>query len=322
MDQLSTYGADDAVFAQAEQYPDLRLARVVSQYQGLYKIADAEGEGFAEVSGRFRHGAACPSDYPTVGDFVMIQRADTEKAVICGVLDRKSVFARRAAGGAGGLQLIAANIDILFICMSLNGDYNLNRLERYLSAAWESGARPVVVLTKSDLGMDAASADAEISAAAPGTDVIVTCGHDPASCEKFGAYLAPGVTASFVGSSGVGKSTLINCLAGGALQQTDGVRRDGRGKHTTTRRELIVLDQGAIVIDTPGMRECGMRPAELSGTFSDIDRLAEGGRLRDCTHTVEPGCAVLRAVETGELDRRRLENYKKLEKEAAYGELS
>lgn len=317
------YGADARIFADAAQYPELYLARVIAQYQNLYKIIDAEGEALAEVSGKFRYEAAQPSDYPAVGDFVMTERTDEGKAVIRRVLARRTVFARRAAGRTDETQIVATNIDILFICMSLNNDYNLSRLERYLSVAWESGARPVIVLTKSDLREDVNAAVTEISAVAPGTDIVITSAYDRASCEKLRVYLKPGITASFVGSSGVGKSTLINCLTGNAaLHATAEIRRDGKGRHTTTRRELTLLAQGGIVIDTPGMREFGAQSVNLADAFSDIDQLAENCRFCDCTHTVEPGCAVLHAVETGLLDVRRLENYKKLKKEARYDGLT
>lgn len=324
MNLLTKYGVSERFLTQAALYPQLYPARVLSQSKDLYKIAAEQGEFFAEVSGKFRYEASCLSDYPAVGDFVMVDRTDSVSgnAVIHHVLTRKSCFERAAVGMDNQTQIVAANIDIVFICMSLNNDYNLSRLERYLSVAWDSRAIPVVVLTKSDLCGDLSSVLTEISSVALSTDIVVTSGFDHASCAKLLSYLKPGITASFIGSSGVGKSTLINCLAGEELLATSGIRQDDKGRHTTTRRELLVLPQGGIVIDTPGMRELGVESADLSKSFSDIDMLATQCRFRDCTHTSEPGCAVRKALENGELDGRRLENYQKLKREAKYDGLS
>ncbi|WP_444642954.1 ribosome small subunit-dependent GTPase A [Caproiciproducens sp. R1] len=324
MNQLIRYGAKERQFSEAALYPDLHLARVVSQYKDRYKIITANGECFAGVSGRFRYEAAEPSRYPAVGDFVMADRTGggSGDAVIHRVLPRSSVFERKSAGGGQQAQVVAANIDTVLICMSLNHDCNPSRLERYLSVAWSSGAVPVVVLTKADLCADLQSVLAEITSAAPGTDVVVTSRCDQSSCDKLLPYLQPGMTASFIGSSGVGKSTLINRLAGEDLLRTSGIRQDDRGRHTTTRRDLLVLPQGSIVIDTPGMRELGVESVDLSRSFSDIDDLSSQCRFRDCTHTAEPGCAILKALEAGTLDVRRLESYRKLKREARYDGLS
>ncbi len=324
MNQLIRYGANERCLAEATLYPGLFPARVVSQYKDLYKIVTEAGECPAEISGKFRYETTRLSEYPAVGDFVMVDRirGDSGNAIIHKVLTRKSVFERVAVGDEHQTQVIAANIDTVFICMSLNNNYNLNRLERYLSVAWNSGAIPVVVLTKADLAEDLSEVMAGISAAAPCTDVIVTSSHDQASCEKLLPWLQPGMTASFIGSSGVGKSTLINRLMGEERLATLEIRQDDKGRHTTTRRKLLILPQGGIVIDTPGMRELGVESIDLSKTFSEIDRLASNCRFRDCTHSSEPGCAVLQAIEDGTLDPRRLENYRKLKREARYDGLS
>lgn len=324
MNHIIRYGASERYFAEATLYPNLCLARVVSQYKDLYKIVTEGGECLAEISGKFRYEVTELSEYPAVGDFVMVDRTEgcSGNAIIHRVLTRKSVFERVAVGSEHQTQVVAANIDIVFICMSLNNDYNLSRLERYLSVAWNSRATPVVVLTKADLCEDLPSVMAEISAAAPGTDVFATSSHDQASCDKLLPYLQQGMTASFIGSSGVGKSTLINRLVGEELLTTSQIRQDDKGRHTTTCRELLVLPQGGIVIDTPGMRELGVEAVDLSKSFSDIDDLVTKCRFRDCTHTTEPGCAVQQALEAGILNSRRLESYQKLKREALYDGLS
>jgi ribosome biogenesis GTPase len=322
--KLISYGANERFFAEAALYPNLLLARVISQYRDLYRIVTETDEKLAEVSGRFRHEAARLVDYPAVGDFVMVDSGSPAlgNAIIQKVLSRKSSFVRAAVGIANQTQVIAANIDLVFVCMSLNNDYNLSRLERYLSVAWSNQAVPIVVLTKADLCADLENVISQIQSVAPGVDVVATSIFAQASYEKLSLYLKPGVTASFIGSSGVGKSTLINRLAGEEILATSDVRQDDKGRHTTTRRELFLLPQGGIVIDTPGMRELGVDSVNLAKTFTDIDELAGQCRFRDCTHTGEPGCAVRNALESGAIEQRRFANYQKLKKEARYDGLS
>jgi ribosome biogenesis GTPase len=324
LNQLIRYGASERHFAEATLYPTLFLARVVSQYKDLYKLVTERGECLAEISGKFRYEVTELSEYPAVGDFVMVDRIQDSSgnAIVQRVLTRKSVFERIAVGDEHQTQVIAANIDTVFICMSLNNNYNLNRLERFLSVAWKSGATPVVVLTKADLCEDLPRVMAEISVVAPGTDVVATSSLDRSSCEKLLPWLQPGMTASFIGSSGVGKSTLINQLLGEELLTTSQIREDDKGRHTTTCREMLLLPQGGIVIDTPGMREFGVDSVDLSKSFSDIDDLASKCRFRDCTHSLEPDCAVRQAIEEGTLSLRRLESYQKLKREARYDGLS
>lgn len=325
MNTLIQYGASQRFLNEATLYPQLMLARVSSQYKDLYKLITRDGEALAEVSGRFRYQAACLSDFPAVGDFVMIADAGELEGnrIIHKVLTHKSAFARAAVGISDQAQVVAANIDVVFICMSLNHDYSLSRLERYLSVAWDSRATPVVVLTKSDLCVDLPGVLAEIAAVAAGADILTTSCYDPSAKEQLSPYLQPGVTASFIGSSGVGKSTLINLLAGQELLATSAIRQDdSRGRHTSTRRELILLPEGSMVIDTPGMRELGLDSADLTRSFADIDTLAARCRFADCTHTGEPGCAIQGALAEGELEPRRLQNYLKLKKEARYDGLS
>lgn len=301
-------------------YEGLYAGRVCSQSRALYKILCESGELTAEVSGKLRFASRTPSDFPAVGDFVMLDRDSDENgnAVITHVLSRKSAFIRKAAGTSNEEQIVASNIDTVFICMSLNNDFNLRRLERYLSISWDSGAVPVVVLTKADLCSDVAQRLCEVKSAAVGVDILVTSSVRKDGYRQVAQYIAEGRTVAFIGSSGVGKSTLINCLTGEDRLDTNGLRSDDKGRHTTTRRELILLKNGGMVIDTPGMRELGLESADLSRTFADISELASECRFRDCTHTVEPGCAVQRAVSDGTLSAERVSGYQKLKKEAKY----
>lgn len=290
------WGADRKVCDDAAQYPEYTLGRILSQEKDLYRMITAEGEYLAKVSGKFRYQAAHPSDFPAVGDFVMAGGIGKgTQAVIHQVLPRKSVFMRKAAGSDRKEQLVATNIDIVFLCMALNQDFNVRRLERYLSIAWDSGAKPVVVLTKSDICED---------------------------IEEKLPYLSAGTTAAFLGSSGVGKSTLVNRLLGEERLATGDIRNDDKGRHTTTHRELLFLPDGGMVIDTPGMRELGMWDAKsgIDRTFSDIEELALQCRFRDCTHTVESGCAVQKALKNGTLSKERMQSYQKLKTENDYME--
>lgn len=295
-------------------------ARVISQEKGIYKIANGEKVKSATVSGKYRYETKTISDYPAVGDYVIAQwQEDDSPAVITGRFPRKSCFLRKAAGTGKQEQIVAANIDTVFICMSLNHNFNIRRLERYLSIAYDGGAEPVVVLTKADLCVDAEAKIAEAKKVATNTDVVAISSLDGKYATVM-PYILPGKTVAFIGSSGVGKSTLINKLIGTDRIATREVGNDDKGRHTTTRRELIELPNGAFVIDTPGMRELGMwdSNAGIDTAFSDIEELSRRCKYADCTHTSEPGCAVLAAVADGTLDAARPESYRKLKAENAY----
>ena len=304
------------------EFPQWNLSRVVLQEKGMYRILSQEGEQPAVVSGKYQYEAITPSDYPAVGDYVMADLNNGDTAVIHKLLPRKSIFLRKAAGTGNSEQAVAANIDTVFVCMSLNNDFNVRRLERYLSSCWESGAMPVIILTKADLLENTDEKLLETQKVAMGVDVILTSAMEKDGYTQLLPYLTEGKTVAFVGSSGVGKSTLINRLLRENRLVTGGLRNDDKGHHTTTHRELIRLENGAMVIDTPGMRELGMWDAEegLSNAFSDIEELTESCRFSNCTHTNEPGCQVKAALKEGRLDPDRWQSYLKLTAENSYYE--
>lgn len=304
----------------AAQYPERTVGRITLQEKGFYRIRTSMGEQNALVSGKFQFDAQSPSDYPAVGDYVMASCADPDTAIIHQLLPRRSLFVRKAAGTSKTEQVVAANIDTVFLCMSLNNDFNLRRLERYLAVAWESGADPVVVLTKADLCADLPQKQREVEAIAMGVTILITSAMELEGYRQIMPYITEGRTVAFVGSSGVGKSTLINRLLGEERLATDGLRNDDKGHHTTPHRELLFLPGGTMVIDTPGMRELGMWDAAsgVEQTFGDIEELAARCRFRNCSHTSEPGCAVRAALECGHLDAGRWLSYQKLKNENSY----
>lgn len=298
-------------------------ARVASEHPGLYRVLTGDGERLAVVGGRLQHTAAGRGDLPAVGDWVALSgRGSADgRAVIEAVLPRTSKFARQAPGSATGEQIVAANVDTVWLVMAANRDFNIRRLERYVSLAWSSGAQPVVVLSKADLAVDATALAADATTSAPGVPVHVLSALTGAGLAELAPYLAPGHTIALLGSSGAGKSTLFNALAGHARQTTQAVRDgDDRGRHTTTSRQLVVLPGGALAIDTPGMRELALWAADtgVSRAFEDVEAIAARCRFHDCSHLQEPGCAVQAALAKGELSAERLWSYQKLQRELAH----
>jgi len=307
--------------------PGETVARVAAVDRDLLLVIGQTGTFRAKLAGRYRHHHRASHELPCVGDWVCVERAgDDDVGQVRALLPRRTALRRRSAGDAVEHQMIAANVDYVIIVQSSHHDFSLNRLERYLVMVTEGGAEPVILLTKTDL-VDPATVDAqmgEIAAAGISAPVLSLSNVTQVGVDAFERMLRPAETYCFVGSSGVGKSTLINHLLGREAQETREVSGTGRGRHTTVRRQLILLEGGALVIDNPGMREFGLLGAErgLDGGFGDISAIAAGCRFGDCTHTSEPGCAVRAAVEAGEIDHERYESYLKLVKESAFYDLS
>jgi ribosome biogenesis GTPase / thiamine phosphate phosphatase len=310
-----------------------RPARVIAVHKDTSVVrGDTGRDRTAVVSGRFRFDALAGSDYPAVGDWVVLEpTADAvgreDQVVIGAILPRRSSFrrsaadaSRRTAGLLADEQVIAANIDVAFLVAGLDGDFNLRRLERYLAVAWSSGVQPVIVLNKADVGRDVVGRTIAIEAIAPGVPIVTLSALTGDHLADLGPYLRPGRSSAVLGSSGVGKSTLVNALLGEARQATAAVRDDdSRGRHTTTHRELFALPGGALLIDTPGIRALEMAGADegVDVAFDDIADLAAMCRFSDCRHAGEPGCAVQVALDDGSLSPERLASHQKLERETA-----
>ncbi|WP_438480256.1 ribosome small subunit-dependent GTPase A [Oleiharenicola lentus] len=292
-------------------------ARVTLELKGYYEVTGENGAKLGECSGKFLNTAKTTSAYPAIGDWVVVtpQTGDDSRVAINAVLPRRTKFARRAAGLEPLEQVVAANIDTIFIVSGLDGNYHLHRVERYLATTWAGGARPVILLNKADLSDETDALLAELREAAPTVPVHVVSAQTRRGLKALTPYLEPGKTVALLGSSGVGKSTLINRLMGDKVQFTQEVREnDSKGRHTTTQRELLVTPEGAIIIDTPGMREIQPWAAgdALAENYNDVISLTHRCKFTNCTHTQEPGCAVRAAKETGTLTEARWESYQRL----------
>ena len=298
----------------------LRPARVSVEHRNRYILLDGHNEIDARLSGKLYRLLDHSGDRPVVGDWVAVQIEESGAATIQFRLQRKSEFSRKTAGRSAEQQVMAANIDTVFLATALTSDLNPRRIERYLLLGWESGAQPVILLTKSDLVTDVEAALQEVRRVALDVPVHIVIGRSGTGLEQLEPYLQPGVTIAVLGSSGVGKSTLINRLLGTDRLRTGEVRDDGRGRHTTTNRELVRLPGGALIIDTPGLRELQLWDADvgLQEAFTDIEELASRCRFTDCAHESEPGCAVREAVQQGQLPPGRLDSYHRLKRELAH----
>lgn len=314
------WGPDFEAAMQPHLAKGLEPARVILVYRKQLKVLSHRGEHWARTGGKLNYRASSAGDLPAVGDWVAARIPEAGEALVQAVLPRRSAFVRKVAGENATPQVLATNIDTVMVMMGLDGDFNLRRLERFMTLAWESRATPVVVLNKKDLATDLTEQLAEVNALTRGAAVHAVSALKHEGLDPLVSLFGSGKTVALLGSSGVGKSTLVNHLLGEEVMKTGAVRDDGRGRHTTTRRELIVLPHGGAVIDTPGLREVQMWAAEggLAKTFDDIEALAVNCKFGDCQHDAEPGCAVKAALEGGTLDEARFASWLELQREMVW----
>ena len=312
MPALNELGWDDGWSSALEQLDEDNVipARVAAQHRGAYVVWTAAGELRARAAGRLFYDHEVGEPVPAVGDWVALR-----ESTITAILPRRSAFIRKRAGFGSDEQVLAANVDTAFLLAGLDDDFSLRRLERYVTTAWDSGAVPVVVLTKADLCDDVGDALLQVETVAIGVPVVPVSNVTGVGVDEVEERLQPGRTAVLLGSSGVGKSTLLNRLAGDELMRTGAIAADGTGRHTTTHRELVRLPSGALMIDTPGLRELQFWEGDVGAAFEDIEALALECRFRDCAHESEPGCAVHAAIDDGTLSLDRLRSWRKLQRE-------
>ncbi|MGW7686028.1 ribosome small subunit-dependent GTPase A [Kribbella sp. NPDC054772] len=319
---LQALGLDSSTAELLQSVPDeLVPGRVARVDKGLATVFTADGPVRAGWSGALLAAiAADPQAGPCTGDWVVLRFWPDDRITVESVLPRRTSIIRAEVGGSSRGQVLAANVDVIAIVVGLVPEPNIVRIERFMALAWESGARPVVVLTKSDLVTDAELVAEDVAGAAPGADVLVCSATTGAGLDDVRALLDGDATLALLGSSGAGKSSLVNALAGVELLDVQDIREDGKGRHTSVRRELIVLPSGGVVVDTPGLRGIGLQESGegLAAAFPDITELAEQCKFKDCSHVMEPDCAVRAALDDGSLPYRRYDSWVKLQREAAY----
>lgn len=318
------YKRNQTAKAQEIKTTDTQVGRIGIENKTNFVVHTEHGELEGIIQGKFRHATKKPSDFPKVGDWIVIEKLPNEnKAVIQKVLPRYSVIARKSAGESQDAQVIAANVDILFIVFGLDKTFNAPLLERYLSMAYEGGVEPIIILNKTDVTKLSSKIVRKAEKLAPGLVVHAISAKTAVGMHEIEVLIEPGRTIAFVGPSGVGKSTILNSLIGSEVQVTGEVRlTDSKGRHTTTRREMFILPHGGILIDTPGIRELETLSSgdTVKTVFRDIDSLAEQCRFRDCDHVNSHGCVVMQALEAGKIFEERYNNFIKLSKEADYYE--